>query len=496
MISKVQVNAGAALSTRFQSLDALDHGRYDEAIALYEHLDGCAAGDPEAALWGAEVAMYLYHLDEAAEGLARAGDLDALASDTDGLGHLARRWALLSCELAQLKGEPEAAKIGLETLVERASDAGDTVMETRARVTLARFARFQGDWSLALARAAEAARLARILRNPFFAGCALSNRGIALYELGSTAEAEVALREAVALLTETENLRFRALAQNALAGLLVATDRQEEACALLEVAESTVLGIGVVNDVQIIRHATAWAMFCAGRYREARLRASSLLEMDRAGRDSRAELFGLKLLACLACADDRAEDAVGIAEELARLADVAGSEADALEARMLLARARAKAGRQGALADLINLQDEVDRFGLGSYRVLARLFLADACGQKDPISFHRYWSDARERACGERSAWVRAELAAIERACGRYPVRIEGDHLVIDMTGPLPSRDAVHKVVDQMLIAEALKREEGSYAKAGRLIGEQRWNMRHLAHQLSVVSPVHPKVDG
>jgi hypothetical protein len=75
-------------------------------------------------------------------------------------------------------------------------------------------------------------------------------------------------------------------------------------------------------------------------------------------------------------------------------------------------------------------------------------------------------------------------------------VRVEGDRLVIDLTGPLPSRDAVHKAVDQLLIAEALKREEGSYAKAGRLIGEQRWNMRHLAHQLNVVPPVHPKVNG
>jgi tetratricopeptide (TPR) repeat protein len=403
-----------------------------------------------------------------------------------------------------LRAEVEAPSLDAATvearftsLREAARLDRDRFFEMRAWYNLARLARRRSEWLVTVEHAAAAASLARKLGNRFYQGLCLFNSAAALYEAGEFERAGRTFEEAIFHLASSEGLRFQALAEAAYAGLLVACDRFDEALERLERAAGTAASIGQMRDNQIVRHATTWVLYALGRHAEARPMAELLVELDRAGGDAGAELYGLKLLTCVALADGRVEDARSLAGEVERVAETAGAEVDVLEARLLGARCRARSGRAQGLADMRRLTEVALRAGHTHQANIGLVFTAEALQSMDPVAAARALAEARRRIDAAPSAWGRVELHVAERARDASPIRVDADGaIVIDLRSDLPSRAAAHEALDRALILRALERAGGTYAAAGRLIGETRWNVRRLARQYGIaLQPEAPEED-
>jgi tetratricopeptide (TPR) repeat protein len=472
------------------ALQALDQGRFSDAVELYE--EGMAPVEGiEGSLWRAEVALYLGRFDEAEDALG--ADRALAGSDTAwGLEHLAVRRNLLRAELAMEDGSYEEAHAAFTQLKEDAHACEDAFTEMRAWYDLARVAYRRSEHTNCLEYAAVAASLAGEMGNSFYQGCCVLNRALALFEVGDVDASERAYTEALSLLSSTENLRFRAFAEQGYAGVLVARDRIEEGLLLLQRAEATVTRLGNVKNIQIIRNATTWAYFALGDYDAAQERVHGLLEMDRGSTDARAEFYGLKLLACVELARDRVVEASKAAGEAVRLASLTADPINMLEARMLEARCMSRSGKLRAVDRLREAMAEADSRGAKHQSTLARIYLADALHTSDPVAASAALEEANGRARQSPNPWVQAELRALERARMQWPIRIETDgSLIICLGSKLPSRADAHDALDKALIMTALNRANGKYAAAGRLIGEKRWNLRHLAVQHNLVTPEH-----
>jgi tetratricopeptide (TPR) repeat protein len=487
MDPKDVVREGVSSQVGLRALQALDSGRFADAIELYE--EGVTPVDGvEGALWNAEVAIYLGRLGEAEEALEEP--VLQSGGEIFGQEHAALRKQLLTAGLQIAKGEYTEAEESLKELTWVARDAEDTLIEMRAWFDLARIAWLRSDWTQALELFAIASSLAGQIGNSYYRGRCSFHRASSLYESGDIEAAELAYQEAIGLLAFCENLRQRANAENGYAGLLVATGRYEEALELLARAEATVTRIGNIPNIQIIRNATTWALYALERYDEVLERVRGLIDMDRAGGDMRAEAFGLRLMACVALAQGRDADALKAATEMTSLLEMMGDEDSAYDGKLLVARCRSRRGDAKAIADLRGSVEAADE-STNSYRsALTRIYLADALHTVDPLEAARIFAEAKELADRMPNAWVRAELRALERASSTWPVRVGTDgSLIICLSAKLPMREEVHDILDKVLLRTALERANGKFAAAGRLIGEKRWNMRHLALQHGIALP-------
>jgi tetratricopeptide (TPR) repeat protein len=469
------------------ALHALDQGRFSDAVALYA--EGMTPVDGiEGSLWRAEVAIYLGRFEEAEDALG--ADRPLVGSDTAwGPEHLAVRRNLLRAELAMEDGSYEQAHAAFMQLKEDAHACEDAFTEMRAWYDLARVAYRRSEHTNCLEYAAVAASLAGEMGNSFYQGCCIFNRAAALFEAGDIDASERAYAEALSLLSSSENLRFRALAELGYAGVLVARDRIEEGLLLLQRAEATVTRLGNVKNIQIIRNATAWAYFALGDYDAAQERAHALLAMDQGSTDARAEFFGLKLLACVELARDRVFEATKAAGEAVRLASLTANPINIREARMLEARCMSRSGNLRAVDWLREAVAEADSRGAKYQSTLARIYLADALHTSDPVAASAALEEAKERAREAPSPWVQAELRAFERVRASRPVRLEDGHLVVDVQAGWPTMRSARESVERYLYERALEQTRGNAAAAGRLLGLSRYEMLTLGRILRGEAP-------
>lgn len=461
-----------------QAMLALDQGGYRTVLEWFERNARREPAGPDEAVLMLEAAVYLDRREDAERLLASTAELSGGLAAAGGDGALARRREALDLELALTSRPGAGLNDRLERLLELAKSTDDIVAEARARDLFARLAVTENDWIGALARAKELIEIGGASRNEFTLGRALVHRGNALRELSRPDEAEIALREAVRHLEATENLRYRAHAQVALAGVTAAAGRTQEALDMLEHAEATLRELGIVREASQARTVAAWAMLAAGRYAEARDKVVTLSESERAGGARELDASALRVLASVAAVSGNALEASRAASDLARKVRAD----DEIEARLAQARARAIGGEADACADLEALAGEAERAGARRLVSLAMIYHAEALLLHDPIAAEQAVGLARARA---RTAdpWVAAELASLERTRLSQPIRVEGGRVMFDLGGELPYRERAQDVLDRALIRAALARTNGNYAKAGRLIGEKRWNMRFISIQ-------------
>jgi tetratricopeptide (TPR) repeat protein len=436
-----------------------------------QFLSGAGPEGPEAALWRAEVAAYLLRLDEA------AALLNEVKTDRPEL--ICRR-ELVAAEIALACGQLGEADELLTEAVQRAEREGSAFLAMRGRLCRARLARMKGEWNDSLTWAALAHREADDLGNPFYAGLALFNQGVCLAELGDASGAETSYHAAIERLRSTEDLRFRALAEHSLAGLLLASGQTEMACALSESADETLSRAGLISDAQLVCHGLAWARFARGQVDEAIRCARTLIDFDRAQGDSRAVMWGLKAMTVFSCVANHLDEARSFAEEFARVASLAGAESDRLEAELLLARAQAKSGDYEAFPRLLALVERIEKSGDTLLAITARLCVADALLGVDHARAYRAYLQVRGAAVAARGPWIYGEAAALDRAWRRMGIQREGDEIRINLRADLPSRESLMTILDWELMSAALDRKKGCFAAAGRLLGEKRWNARDL----------------
>jgi tetratricopeptide (TPR) repeat protein len=472
----------AAHQKKETHLRDLDEGRFADAIPTFLEERKPPSDDTAHLLWWAEVALYLGKLDEvhAAIGAGEKASEKHLEEATPE-GALARRRRLLKGEMHYFEQKLGKAEELVAPVVEIAGRIGDTFAEMRARYDLGRFARRRSEYALAIERLAVAAGLAASLKNDFYSGLIAFNRGISLYELNEMAAAERRCLEAVTLLTSTEDLRYRALAQNTYGGLLTDLGRYAEALSMLERAETTIESLGIQSDLQTIRGNVARVMFALGRYDETVVRLEELIAHERGSGHHYAEFLALSLLSRAELGRDRHDAARRAASEALRLSGVVGTPSDLLDARLLDARAKSRAGREGAADDLKALLADVDRSGSEHQRAEARIYLAEACIFSEPVDAERLIAEARRLPIVASTEWLRTEMERVERERLGAPVRVAPDGtLVVDIRSGWPTMKQARDALERYLVTRALTASNGNGAAAGRLIGETRYQMHYL----------------
>jgi hypothetical protein len=152
-----------------------------------------------------------------------------------------------------------------------------------------------------------------------------------------------------------------------------------------------------------------------------------------------------------------------------------------LDARLLDARAKSRAGREGAADDLKALLADVDRSGSEHQRAEARIYLAEACIFSEPVDAERLIAEARRLPIVASTEWLRTEMERVERERLGAPVRVAPDGtLVVDIRSGWPTMKQARDALERYLVTRALTASNGNGAAAGRLIGETRYQMHYL----------------
>jgi tetratricopeptide (TPR) repeat protein len=458
------------------ALAPLDRGNFAEAVRQFGEQQAPGADqDLGSRVWYAEVALYTGKLDDAVAAVAEIErDLEAHVAEAGELGDLMRRSRLVAAEAALARGDVETAERKASSVADAALVAGDTFGGMRARYDLGRVAGQKNEFALPLERLAAASRLAEESGNEYYQGLIAHKRGEFLEELGEVGAAERRFIEAVDLLARTESSRDRALAQVSYGRLLADSGRFDEAINLLEVAAPHPGAAATVAPL-------AKSLLGLGRFDHAAARAEELLAIVRSAGDRAGELEALRLLTHAELGRGNVEAAEKTATAAASAAAEVGSASDAVEMRLLAGRVRARAGREDAADELRAVLDEVDRAGDGGRRAEARIFLAEALVEENPIEAFRLLREARALPVVESEPWLKQELERVDEERLRAPVRIADDgSLVIDTTSGWPKLKQARESLERYLLERSLEETRGNAAAAGRLIGETRSQMHYL----------------
>jgi tetratricopeptide (TPR) repeat protein len=461
----------------------LDSGRYAEAVHTFStSIPPGPDQDLASRVWYSEVALYL---ERDLEAVAAVGeierDLESQIAERGELGDLGRRARLIAAEAALLRGDLETAERKAASVADAATGGEDVYASMRARFDLGRVAGRRGEFALALERLAAASRYADDLRNGYYQGLIAHHRALYLRELGELSASERRFLEAIDLLAGTENLLNRASAQVSYGVLLADLGRFKEAIDVLTRAEAHDAPVAAGGDPRRLRAALAKALLGLGRFDEAAGRLEGLLELERAKGNRLGELEALRLLTQAELGRGRVEAAERAATEAAQVAALAGSPSDAVEMRLLAGRVRARTGGEGAAEDLRAVLDEVERAGDASRRAEARIYLAEALINENPIESHLLLSEARAFPVVASEPWLARELDRVEAERLRAPVRIGPDgELVVDTRVGWPKLKQAREALERFLLERALEQTRGNAAAAGRLIGETRYQMHYL----------------
>jgi tetratricopeptide (TPR) repeat protein len=458
-----------------ESLRALDYGRYAEALERLNAGEVPGRGD-ESTLWRAEVLLYLDRLEEAAEalgGLGEGGEEPGTVAEC--------RARLVRAEIAYFENRLDEAEEHARAVLSADAAREEPSLFGRAWYDLGRIARKRSEFMIALEHLLVARQYAKLAENDFLEGVIAYNRAYSWYELSDFAATDSCYVEALERLSRSENLRYRAIVQNAYAGYLSDLDRHDEALALASDAERTSADLGIVSDMLWAGNNTARTLIRLGRYREARERMMGLLEWERATRHSSAEIVLLQQLAIAECALGLYEESVRSAGAAAHLATLSGNPSNVLDAELLGARARSLAGHPSAPAELRALRDRADQGGFEHQRVEARIYLAESLVTTAPVEAAALCEETREFPLVAANSRFRSELERVERLVTTAPIRVEPEGIFqVDVRTQWPSLKSAREALERFLITKAVESTGGNLAAAGRLIGETRFQMHYL----------------
>jgi tetratricopeptide (TPR) repeat protein len=473
-------------------LKGIDRGRYAEALA---HVDA----EPELAdsadevLLRAEIALYRDRFAEAAELLERLRGADLWLDDAGEAGARARRARLLMVEAACFTGDLAEAERLVRPVVDAALRAGDAQSELRALYDMARIARHRADWALAIDRLDRALELARRTGNACYEGRVSYTLGYCWYNLNRFDLAVPYLQSALGLLAATENLRFRATVEIFYGCLLADRGDLDAALELLDHAETTVGGLGVMSDMVLARMNAARTRLALGQYEEVERSLTELLGWEREPGSTPIELMTLRLLAITQCVRGRVGEARRSADEALRLAEINGNAADRLEARLLVARARSLAGEAEALAQLESLVAEVDESGTPYLQAEARIYLARALLAANPTGARSVCDVVRAMPVVGEYYWLRRELELVEGDLRYMPVRLTPDgQLIMDSRLGWPDLKAAREATERYWLERALAETNGNVSAASRLLGLTRNEGHYLYHLVLRGEPARP----
>jgi tetratricopeptide (TPR) repeat protein len=470
----------------------VDHGRYAEALALVD-AEPELPDSTDDVLLRAEIALYRDRFAEAAELLERLRGADLWLDDAAETGRRARRARLLMVEAACFTGDLGEAERLVRPVVDAALRAGDTQSELRALYDMARIARHRADWTLAIDRLDRALELARRIGNGCYEGRVSYTLGYCWYNLNRFDLAVPYLQSALGLLAAFENLRFRATVEIFYGCLLADRGDLDAALELLEHAETTVGGLGVMSDMVMARMNAARTRLALGQYEDVERSLTELLEWEREPGSTPIELMTLRLLAITQCVRGRIGEARRSAEEALRLAEINGNAADRLEARLLVARARSLAGEAEALAQLESLVAEVDENGTPYLQAEARIYLARAHLAANATGARAICDAVRAMPVVGEYYWLRRELELVEGDLRYMPVRLTPDgQLIMDARLGWPDLKAAREATERYWLERALAETNGNVSAASRLLGLTRNEGHYLYHLVLKNEPARP----
>jgi tetratricopeptide (TPR) repeat protein len=477
---------------RLELLDGVDRGRYGEALAFVDTEPEVPASIDDLLL-RAEIALYRDRFDEASAFLARLDGADLWLDDEGVTGRRARRARLLMVELACFTEDQHNAERLLRPVVEASLQSGDPQSRVRALYDAARVARHRANWTLAIDRLERALDLAREIGNRCYEGRVSYTLGYCWYYLNRLDLAEPCLQSALTLLTETENLRFRAAVDIFYGCLLCDRGDLKAALELLQRAERTVADLGVVSDMLTARMNAARTKLALGRYEEAERDLTVLLESEREPGTMGIEQMTLRLLAITQCVRGRAGEARRSADEALRLAEIGGNDVDRLEARLLVARARSLAGEPEAVGELQALVAETDTQDSPYLQAEARIYLARALLAVDATEAKALCDAARAMPVIERFYWLQREIEVVERDLRYAPVRVTPEgQFVMDYRLGWPDLKSAREAAERYWFEHALAETDGNITAAGRLLGLTKNEALYLFHLVVRGEPPRP----
>lgn len=479
MGERTQVEQRSAVTT----LAAFDRGAFAGRVEQFLDAEELARvpDDPNVALVAAEAALYLDQVNRAREIVEEMEPLLQASETASGpAGEAARRRLLVACEAAYFEGRFETA----ETLARRALEAAgsrDPHTRVRARYDLGRIRRRSGRHEEALEVLAQASTEAEAAGNTYYRGLIAFNRAICLYQLDRLPDAEPVFIEALGLLEQSENLRYRALAESSYASLLMDLGRYSTALALLDRAERTALPLALSSDLHAMRNTLAKAMLWLGRYEEAIARLNEVIAFERGAGDHYAELNALNLLIQALVAAGRVDAASRAADDALLLAATVGVPEAALDTQIYAGRVWAAAGRSDARQALEDALERADLHGTPYQRAEARIYLAEALLTSSPLRAEALLGEARAFPVTLESGRLRAEAERVEALRRSAPIRVESPRrFVVELAGPWPTLKEARIALEQFYFRAAMDEASGNMAAAGRLIGETRYQMFYL----------------
>lgn len=439
---------------------SLGVGRDGLTASIDQYLSDAPLPDPTRA----EIALYLQRVDEAEEALDRCG-ASPLAE-------------LLRAEAEIQRKHYGAARERFEAL------SGASGILARIENGLATCAKSVGDHARAAKHAERAIVAARREGDAIEEGKGYRIRGISLSEIdGENEQVADNLRKAVEILCDAEDGRFRAQAEMSLAAWAASRGEAGEALALLDSAESTFLRFGLELLAQSAQHARLWAYLAVGDFDAVLARTGPCIAISRSQASAEGEAWGLHVGALAAVLSGRIATALDYAGALLGVLRVSGSIPDLVEAHLVDARARARAGDRGALEDLDEYLDAAEETKLPLLIATGRVLRADALLGLDAAAAFAA-RDAAEPGRTMGSPWLRAEFRNLDVRWAREPIRMERGSFVFDPSAGLPSRKDAHLILDYVLAAEARRAANGAETAAARLLGESRnsfWNWSERA---------------
>jgi tetratricopeptide (TPR) repeat protein len=466
-------------------LATLDQGGYSEAIAFVnEHP---ATHDPDDALLRAEVAHYLEQHEEMRAHLALLPDPEIWMDDDGDEGERARRKWLIEAERAMFDGELATAERISRLILSVTPRIGDTQSELRALYNLGRIARYRAEYEVGIERLEKALLLAQASGNVCYEGRVSNNLGYCWYYLSDLDRAVSYLRASIELLTRSENLRFRATSETFFGVMLMDLGQLDEALEMCEHAEQTAASLGIMADMVISRANTARTLLAMGKYAETESSLADLLTWVRETGNVELELNALRLLTIAQCVGGRLEEARRSAGETLRLAEIAGTDSDRLDGRLLVERTRSLAQETDAAANLELLVAETDRLNDPYLQAESRIYLSRALMTADPIRARAITESIRGLAVLKSYYWLRHELGLVERDLGKLPVFVnDTGALVMDSRFGWPDFKKARETAERYWLERALEHTNGNASAAARLLGLTRNEMHHLYHLVIV----------
>lgn len=487
------MNNSQGLTAPSHLLDAfaqLDRGSYRDALERFEGGNAPDAGEL-AALWSAEILLYLDRLHEARSLAAPLAAALAPHLDEPGpLGECARRRHLVAAEVAYFQGDYGEAR-SLANAVLAASDRGDDPQHAmRATYDLGRILRREAEYAESLETLLIATHMAQRIDNEFYEGVIAYNRAVCCFELGDSERVAEYTTRARELLSRAEGLRYYGMSENLYGRLLTEMGEFESGIASFDAAERIAGSLRVVSDLLSVANNAALALLSRKRYDEAERRLTQLVDWERSEGHTIAEFYTLCLLSVAQCAQGKFREAHLSARAALTLAELSGDEEDRFEARLLAVRAQALTGDEEALEQLRELAGDADARANDYHQMMAGTFLAHALIAESPIEATAICREVRDMSSLASGHWLTAELERIEYLLAHAPIKVDEEgRLVIDTRASWPTIRAAREATERYIYERAIAATNGNASAAGRLIGESRYQMHHLGRILQGQAP-------